>query len=144
VGDPRPGQMVVRLLAQDQRGSAIATFGDQKQTGPEGSNCWRFTTGNGQGGSKCIDTVADIQAPTEFVSIPAATPLVIVGDAGKSEGVVAKVVQETGQIRLEVVQTLDLSGGHAIIDVPAGSYTLEIVGTWDQGAVPFYFGIRVT
>jgi len=31
-----------------------------------------------------------------------------------------------------------------LIDVPPGEYTLEIDGEWEQGAVPLYFGIRVT
>jgi hypothetical protein len=31
-----------------------------------------------------------------------------------------------------------------VIDVPAGTYTLEIVGTWKQGTVPFYFGVHVS
>jgi hypothetical protein len=34
--------------------------------------------------------------------------------------------------------------GHAVIDVPPGSYTLEIIGTWKQGTISFYFGVRVS
>jgi hypothetical protein len=120
------------------------TFGGVEQRGAEGSNCWSSTSANGQGVTRCVDTVADVQAPTDFVSIPPAIPILIVGDAGKAEGAVAKVIREHGQIRLKVVQRLDLSGGHAVIDVPPGSYTLEIIGTWKQGAVSFYFGVRVS
>jgi hypothetical protein len=132
-------RLEIHLAAGDQHGAAVLTFEGQRQKGTEGSNCWTnaYVT-------RCGDTTPDVQAPDSFVTVPSGTKLVITGDAKKAEGLVATVIRHgPGQVELQVVQRLDLSNGSDVIDVTPGRYTLEIDGTWKQGTVPFYFGIRV-
>ena len=133
----------VDLSAARHSALAFLSFGDVKHQGAWGSNCWSWADAEGNGTTRCADTSGAEQAPNVFTDIPPETTLFITGDASRAVGLLARAIHEKGLVRLEVVRHLDLTDGQALIDVAAGSYTLQITGMWDQGTVPFYFGIRV-
>jgi hypothetical protein len=141
--DPDTPSLSVHLSAARHSAVAFLIFGSTKHQGTYGSNCWSWSDAEGSGATRCADTSGWEQAPEVFTDIPTSTTLFVTGDARTAVGVVAKAIREKGLVRLEVVQRLDLSDGQATIDVSPGDYTLQIDGSWDQGEVPFYFGIRV-
>jgi hypothetical protein len=141
--DSTGASLSVHLSAARHSAQAFLVFGDTKHQGVGGSNCWSWADAEGNGTTRCADTSGAEQAPDVFTVIPTSSTLFITGDARTAVGVVAKAIREKGLVRLEVVQRLDLTDGQATIDVSPGEYTLQIDGLWDQGKVPFYFGIRV-
>ena len=143
-GGPAEGpQVVVRLTAGDQEAVAQLTFGDARQTPNVGSYCWTFGQGS-SAGELCGDTAPDIVVPKDHLVVPRGVTLRVEGDATKVSAKVATVSQDGNGPTLHVVQELTFAAGAATIDVPPGDYTLEVDGTWPQGQVPFFFGIRVS
>jgi hypothetical protein len=129
--------VVVRIRAGPRGPEASIVFRGKTQSANIGSNCW-----DAPGATLCIDTTSDVVVPKGYVDAPRGTRLRVDSDARSFLAVLGRLSHEESE--LEVVQRLEFEGGVAVIDVPPGEYTLEIEGTWTQGTVPLYFGIRVS
>jgi hypothetical protein len=120
------------------RPAAILRFGNRTQNGVIGSACWR--QGNAEG---CFDTVATVVVPADYVDVPRGIILSISGDVTRVRGIIGRPAGDAYNPHLEPVATLDLHDLRSPLDAPPGRYTLELLGTWDQGTAPLYFGIAI-
>jgi hypothetical protein len=120
------------------RPTATLTFDNHIQNGVIGSACWN--QGNAVG---CFDTVATVVVPASYIDVPRGTVLQLSGNARRVEGTIARLTGVPGDPQLEPVAKLDLRDLRAPLDAPPGRYTLELLGTWDQGTAPLYFGIAI-
>lgn len=140
VVDMFPGVLVhMTTVGQDETPEAVLDFRGARYRPNVGSYCW--STG---GATICVDTVPNVVVPRSYVEVSRGTNLHIESNATSFTGLLGTVTGESGQADLHVVEHLEFEGGLAVIDVSPGKYTLLIEGEWEQGVVPFYFGVRVS
>jgi hypothetical protein len=132
------GRAVIRLAAGPDRPTGDLSFGEARQSGGVGSTCWRHP----DGASACID-VAAVPIPEEPVEVPRAVMLVVDGDMSSASVSIGALTMEGSTRGMAAATSLDLSGGGAPLDVPAGSYVLKVDASWPQGEAPLYFLIDV-
>lgn len=137
------GDVVVRLTAGDAGPAGVLEFGLAQQPATLGSYCWTRPGAAGTEAPRCVDAATE-PVPADFVDVPRAAVLRVEGDAGSVTATVEAVAKGSdGKVKLELVETLDLTEGSASLDVPPGEYAVVIVASFVQGDVPFSFGIRI-
>ena len=136
-----PSADSVILSSAEVRPRAVLRVKGTTQPGVAGSACWMQRPGV----EGCFDTSGQERFPVTFLTVPGGTRLSIDGDVQSAS---ARLwIQATDSAShlptLEPARGLSVAARTISIDADAGTYTLEVDGSWDRGNVPFYFGIRV-
>lgn len=127
--------------------SAKLTSGGREQDAEQSSFCWSRPSSTGGSGSGeevggtglCADA-AGVSVPKHSMLVGRGAEIELTGDANKVDASIARLARNG---RLHYIQKLNLSDGSDRIDVPPGTYVLDVFATFDPGDSGFDFSIRV-
>jgi hypothetical protein len=134
----------MEFLSHPNLPTATLTSGRQVQDAQQGSFCWTSGSGGSEVGASsgsCGDA-AGVTVPDEAIDVPRGTKITLASDAERVEA--AYATQATPGGALDYLRDLDFSRGSDVVDLPPGTYVIDVYATFDRGDSTFDFSIRVS
>jgi len=132
----------MELVSRPNLPTATLTSGTDVQVGARGSYCWsRGSQKGGTSSGMCADA-AGVTVPDPPMALARGTGIKLAGDATKVEASYATQATPGGE--LHHLRHLDFSSGSDVIDLPPGTYVIDVFATFDRGDSTFEFSIRVS
>jgi hypothetical protein len=122
--------------------TATLTSGTQVQVGARGSYCWSRGSQNGGTSSGMCADAAGVRVPDPPMDLTRGTEISLAGDAKKVDASYATQASPGGE--LHHLRHLDFSSGSDVVDLPPGTYVIDVFATFDRGDSAFEFSIRVS